>query len=129
MHSCCQLVRAEDRGLPRRGGHSPKIHARLPLDFAPAPAPQTFLNAPPIMSLGSRLAGALTLIAGSIAAASTGSLDKLVVNGSMDRFINGSVDVESGVVGVAVLASLAILWPIVGPFLEIKQLAGARGGA
>lgn len=82
----------------------------------------TFNN---VIVSGSRLAGSVTLIVGSIIAASTGSLDKLISAGSIDQFTNGSLDIGSGVVGAAVLASLAIMWPIVGPFLEIKQLAGA----
>ena len=52
--------------------------------------------------------GAFSVIVGSIAAAIA---------------LDYPTEIEAGAVGASVLASLGLLWPVVGPFLEVKRLA------
>ena len=61
------------------------------------------------MITGAFVVGALTVFIGAIATA---------------LLVDYPVEQEAGAVGAAVVASLGLLWPVVGPFLEVKRLAG-----
>ena len=42
----------------------------------------------------------------------------------VDLITDANIGLELGAVGGSILAGLALMWPLIGPFLEIKRLAG-----
>lgn len=76
---------------------------------------------------GGRLLAALALLAGGITAAATHSLPDVEAAAAAAA---GSAAVgDAGVVAAAAAGALALVWPVVGPFVEVwrfSQLSGAE---
>ena len=95
-------------------------------------AQQVLLADLPTSITGRKLADALYATAGARAAGALGLLLSSVVGALATSVLDPAV--EAGVVAAAFAGAVALLWPVVGPFLEISAFSGAcmrgwgRGG-